>query len=274
VVELPLVVVQWTEAAGASSFPRVVVDLGSAAQLTVVERIGSADVDALSVPVVETEVADGAVLRWLSVQDLGRKVWQLGYHRSVLGSSASLLTAGIALGGDYARSRLDVDLLGEGATADMVAVYFSDGTQTHDFRTLQDHHGRKTSSDLLFKGAVAGEANAVYTGLIRVNPGAAGTSAYLTNRNIVLSEGARVDSVPNLDIVRESDVKQCGHASASGPIDEDQRFYLESRGVPTDVAERLIVMGFFEDVFRRLPVPALLSGLHDAVAAKLTAVVS
>ena len=119
----------------------------------------------------------------------------------------------------------------------------------HDFRTMQDHAAPRTTSDLLFKGAVGDTANSVYTGLIRVRPGAAGTNAFQTNRNLVLSEGAHADSVPNLEI-EENDVK-CSHASAVGPVDEDQQYYLESRGVPTDVAERLIVLG----LLRRDPRP-------------------
>ena len=121
----------------------------------------------------------------------------------------------------------------------------------HDFRTLQDHAAPATTTDLLFKGAVQDRGRSVYSGLIRVRPGARGTNAFQTNRNLVLSEGARADSVPNLEI-DENDVG-CSHASAVGPVDEEQRFYLESRGVPPEVADRLIVLGFFGEVLDRLP---------------------
>jgi Fe-S cluster assembly protein SufD len=120
---------------------------------------------------------------------------------------------------------------------------------------------------LLFKGAVEDHARSVYTGLIRVAKEAVGTNAFQTNRNLVLSEGASAESVPNLEI--ETNQVQCSHASAVGPIDEEQRFYLESRGVPTEVADRLIVLGFFGEVLERLPVPALSGRLRDAVADKL-----
>ncbi|HUQ40120.1 MAG TPA: SufD family Fe-S cluster assembly protein [Acidimicrobiales bacterium] len=269
VIEPPLLVLQWIDAELAAVFPRLVLAGGEASQLTVIEHVASADVEALSVPVVELDVADGAVVRYLTAQQLGHRVWQLGHQAGRVGRNASLSSANVALGGDYARSRVDVEMAGEGGNADLVAVYFSDGRQTHDFRTLQDHHGRRTTSDLSFKGAVAGEAHAVYTGLIRVNPGAAGTSAFLTNRNVVLSEHARVDSVPNLDIINENDLRNCGHASASGPIDTDQLFYLESRGVPTETAKRLVVLGFFDDVLARTPVPSLRALLRQAVATKL-----
>ena len=111
----------------------------------------------------------------------------------------------------------------------------------HDFRTVQHHRAPKTRSDLLYKGAVANSARSVYSGLIRVEKGARGTNAMQTNRNLVLHEGAHADSVPNLEI-EDNDVR-CSHASAVGPIAEDQRFYLESRGVPPDVADRLIALG-------------------------------
>lgn len=143
-------------------------------------------------------------------------------------------------------------MVGQGATTKQVALYYADGTQMHDFRTLQDHIAPKTYSDLLFKGAVQDTAKSVYTGLIRIREEARGSVAYQTNRNLTLSEGAWAESVPNLDI-KTNDVK-CSHASTVGPIDEEQRFYLESRGIPPQVAERLVVLGFFDDVLSLLPV--------------------
>jgi Fe-S cluster assembly protein SufD len=116
---------------------------------------------------------------------------------------------------------------------------------------------------------VAGTAHSVYSGLIRVRKGAVGTNAFQTNRNLVLSEGAHADSVPNLEI-EENDVS-CSHASAVGPVDEEQRFYLESRGVPPSVAERLIVLGFLDDVLMRTPIPDLHDWLRLELAAKLDA---
>src|SRR4029450_11788472 len=137
----------------------------------------------------------------------------------------------------------------------------------HDFRTLQDHAAPKTTSDLLFKGAVEDHARSVYTGLIRVRKDAPGTNAFQTNRNLKLSEGAWADSVPNLEI--ENNDVRCSHASAVGPIDADQRFYLESRGIPTQIAERLIVLGFFDEVLDQLPVGPLATRLRTGVSAKL-----
>ncbi len=141
----------------------------------------------------------------------------------------------------------------------------------HDFRTLQDHAAPKTTSDLLFKGAVEGRARSVYSGLIRVRKEAPGTSAFQTNRNLKLSDAAWADSVPNLEI--DTNDVRCSHASTVGPIDAEQRFYLESRGVPPDRAEELIVNGFFSEVLERLPVKAMVEPLRAHVAAKLAAAV-
>jgi Fe-S cluster assembly protein SufD len=136
-----------------------------------------------------------------------------------------------------------------------------------DFRTLQDHAAPRTRSDLLFKGAVEDEARSVYSGLVRLRREAQKANAFQTNRNLVLTEGASAESIPNLEI--EANDVRCSHASTVGPIDDDQRYYLETRGVPPATAERLIVLGFFEDVFARLPVPALATPLRRAVDEKV-----
>ncbi len=136
---------------------------------------------------------------------------------------ASLVAAAVALGGEYARLRADSALVGPGADGRLLAVYFAAGHQMHDFRTVQHHQAPKTRSDLLYKGAVANSARSVYSGLIRVEKGAAGTNAMQTNRNSILHQGAHADSVPNLEI-EDNDVR-CSHASAVGPIAEDEHFY-------------------------------------------------
>lgn len=267
VVAEPIVVLQWIDRDGVAVLPRVIVEAGEAAEVTVLDWSGSSDVAALVAPVVELRAEQSANLRYLNIQDLGPRVWQLGYSASRVARDATLLSAAVALGGDYARIRTDSKLTGTGGNAHLLAVYFGDGSQVHDFRTLQDHDAPKTTSDLLFKGAVGGTSRSVYSGLIRVRKGAAGTNAFQTNRNLVLSEGAHADSVPNLEI-EENDVR-CSHASAVGPVDEDQRYYLESRGVPPEVAERLIILGFFDEILERTPVAGLRPLLRLAVVDKL-----
>jgi Fe-S cluster assembly protein SufD len=263
----PLVVVHWLDAEGAAVFPRLEVEVGPHASVEVLEVVASSDVGPLVVPMTVLEVGAGATLGFGQVQLLGRRAWQLGNQVSRVGRDATLRSMTLALGGDYARVRTDSVLEGPGGRSELLAAYFGAGSQMHDLRTVQQHAAPQARSDLLFKGVVANQAHSVYSGLIRVEKGARGTNAFQTNRNLVLSEGARADSVPNLEI-EDNDVR-CSHASAVGPIDESQRFYLESRGVPAPAAERLIAMGFLDDVLERFPVHGLLAWLRSAVAAKV-----
>jgi len=263
----PIVVVHWISADGAAIFPRTFVTIEAGAEASVVEILASADVASLVVPVTELDVADGARLRYVTVQNLGPRVWQLGLQASRVGRDADCLAHTVAFGGEYARVRSDSALVGRGATSHLLAVYFGEDHQMHDFATFQSHTGKHTTSNLLFKGAVANSSHSVYRGIIQVQKGASGTNAFQTNRNLVLDEGAHADSVPTLEI-EENDVS-CSHASAVGPIDEEQRFYLESRGVPPEVADRLIVFGFLDDALERVPVRSLLPWLRATLADKL-----
>jgi Fe-S cluster assembly protein SufD len=272
VVEQPIVVLHWSQGDGRATFPHTLVDAGEGAAVTVFDRFGSPDpgpghtglfVDA----VVELLVADNAHVRYVSVQEHGPRTWQVALQRAHVGRDASLRSAAVALGGEYARLRSESQLVGEGAESDLMAVYFGDGSQMLDFRTLQDHAAPRTRSDLLFKGAVEDRAQSVYSGLIRIRKDAQHSNAFQTNRNLVLTEGAEAKSVPNLEI--EADDVRCSHASTVGPIDDDQLYYLASRGVPPAEAERLIVLGFFDDVFEQLPLPSLVVPLRRSVIEKI-----
>jgi Fe-S cluster assembly protein SufD len=231
-------------------FPRTLVHLADNAAATVVELLVSGDEAVLVLPTVELSAGDGARLTHDVVQHLGTSAWQIGRLFAAAGRDSTLKSFQASLGASYARMRTDSILTGQGGSSELLAAYFGDGDQMHDFRTLQEHVAPRTTSDLVFKGAVAGSARSVYSGLIHMRKGAKGANAFQTNRNLVLSDGAHADSVPNLDI-EENDVR-CSHASAVGPVDEQQRFYLESRGVPPTVAERLIVLGFFAELLERV----------------------
>jgi Fe-S cluster assembly protein SufD len=267
IVDQPIVIVHHLDGDGIASFSRTIVLAGENSDATVIEHQSSSDVSAFSDPVVDLDVADSARLRYLNVQDLGARVFQVGYQASRVGRDATLQSSVVALGGDYARVRTDSRIDGKGGTSYLTAVYFADGARMHDFRTIQDHIAPKTTSDLLFKGAVSDTARSVYSGLIRVGKEARGTNAYQTNRNLVLSEGAGAESVPNLEI--ETNDVICSHASAVGPIDDEQRYYLESRGIPPEVAERLIVLGFFGEVLDRLPASSAIAGLRATLVRRL-----
>jgi Fe-S cluster assembly protein SufD len=265
----PVVVLDWVPAGGQASFPRTLVRLAEGSSACVLEVVASKEGPLFCAPVVELEVAEGAHLDYLCVQLLSAQAFQVAYQASQVGAGGSLVSFNLALGGDYARVRTDSVLSGAQAASRLLAAYFGDGTQMHDFRTLQDHAAPRTTSDLLFKGAVKDCAHSVYSGMIRVHKGARGTNAFQTNRNLVIHEGARADSVPNLEI-EENDVR-CSHASAVGPIAADQRFYLESRGVPPEMADRLITLGFLDEVLARTPVPALVDHLRLELVRQLDA---
>jgi Fe-S cluster assembly protein SufD len=268
VVAEPIVVTHTIAGDGAAHFPRLVIDAGPDSEVTVVERFVTPNGDrALVVPVLQLRAAPAARVKYLGVNELGPAVWQIAHQQAVGERDSTTLLATVALGGDYARVRTDARLVGQGGSTRQVALYFAGDTQMHDFRTLQDHAAPKTHSDLLFKGAVQDTAKSVYTGLIRIRHDAKGSQAFQTNRNLTLSEGAWAESVPNLEI-ETNDVK-CSHASTVGPIDPEQRFYLESRGLQPHIAERLVVLGFFDEVLAQLPAGDLAAELRSRVSAKL-----
>jgi len=267
VVERPIVVLHWSVGAGQASFPHTLVVAGDDSEVAVVDRYASTGGDHLVDAVVELMVGERARVRYLSVQEHGPHTWQVALQRAHVGAGATLRSSAVALGGDYARLRSEARLEGRGAESDQLAVYFGDGTQMHDFRTLQDHAAPETHSTLLFKGAVEDEAHSVYSGLVHLRPEAQRSEAHQTNRNLVLSDGAVAESIPNLEI--EADDVRCSHASTVGTVDDDQRYYLATRGIPPEEADRLIVLGFFDDVLSRLPVRSLAAPLRDAVTRKI-----
>ena len=267
VIERPIVVLHWADLEGVASFPHTLVVAGAGSEVAVVERHGSPNIDHLAIGVTEVVVGDNAHVRHLCVQEHGSKTVSIMLQRSHLGRDSTLRSSAVALGGHYSRLRVESFLGGERSESDLLAVYFGDRSQMHDFRTLQDHAAPRTRSELLFKGAVEDTARSVYSGMIHLRPDAQKSQAYQTNRNLVLTEGAGAESIPNLEI--EADDVRCSHASTVGPIDDDQLYYLETRGVRPEDAERLIVLGFFEDVFAKLPVPALAGALRRVVHEKV-----
>ena len=273
---------------GLAVFPWLSLKLGENASANVLELTGTGALEGLSqsnqsqsdqsqsdrnhtppdmfvCPLVTMRVPSSARLRYLNVQSLPADSWQIASQVADVGSQATLVSSTAALGGSYARLRTDCSLSGRGATGDIVALSFADENQTIDFRTFHSHIAPDTSSNLLFKGAIDDEARSIYTGLIRVGPEARGTNAFQTNRNLKLSDTAWAESVPNLEI--ENNDVACSHASTVGPVEEEQMFYLQSRGVPDDVAERLIVDGFFAETLDALPlqsaVPMVRRALHE-----------
>jgi len=275
VVVDPIVIVHWCDGeaddrvVAPATFPRTAVRLGVGAHASVVEVLAGAvgEARALVAPVTELLVDDGAVLNYVSLQVLGTAAWHLGHLSGRAGRDARLSVFTVGLGGAYDRARSDCLSVGVGASSELRSAYLGTGSQIHDVRTLQDHAAPHTTSNLLCKGAVAGTSRSVYSGMIRVRNGAVKTEAMQTNQNLVLDERAHADSVPNLDI-EENDVR-CSHASTVGPVDEDQLYYLESRGVEPHKAEELIVLGFFDDLIDRSPIASVARRLRREVRIRL-----
>ena len=266
-VQAPVVVDVQSVSGGTVSFPHVNVIAGPGSEGTVMLVYRSApDADLLVSPVVEVLADQNARVTLLVVQRLDSSARMVAHHHLIADRDATVRTEEIGLGSRYARQRLGITLAGSGSSAQMSGIYFGDGSQVLDYRIFVTHSGPRTTSDILLKGAVADRAEAVWTGLMRVEKSAMGTSAFETNRNLILSDKAKVHSVPNLEIL--TDDLQCGHGSSSGPLEEEHLYYLMSRGLPRDRSERLLVRGFFDEVLSNLAVPDLAGPARNAVSAK------
>jgi Fe-S cluster assembly protein SufD len=215
----------------------------------------------------EIVLKDGAKLRYVSLQNWSREVVQQNKIRARLARDARLESLTVSLGGDAARAEVEVDLEGPGSESEMLGLYFADEGQHYNQYTLQHHASDHALSDLLFKGALRDASTAVYSGVIVVDPGAQKTDAYQTNRNLLLDAESEAVSIPQLEI-KANDVR-CSHGSTTGPVPEDQRFYLMSRGLRPEVAEHVLVTGFLHEVMNRVTLPKVAQYVERVVQAKL-----
>lgn len=253
VVGDPLVVEIQGVTPGAVSFPHLSIRLAENAEAKVLVVYRSApDRRLVMVPEIDLEVGPGASLRFLSLQGLDHAATSVVHQRVNLDRDSTARIGEVGLGGRLARLDLGVDMAGNGSSAQVVGLYFGEGSQTLDYRMLITHQGRNTSSDVFLKGAVEDEAQSVFTGLLRIEKDARGTSTFETNRNLVLSENAKAHSVPNLEILCDDVI--CGHGSSVGPLEHEHLYYLQSRGLTRARAERLLIRGFFQEVIDRLPI--------------------
>jgi len=267
-VELPLQSLTYLDAAGSAVFPHTLLVVEEGASLTFIDRYVSPDLEsALSVAAVEVFAGPNSQVRYVSLQDWGRGLTHLSVQRAQVDRDAQLRSLAVAFGADLSRTEVESVLTGPGGHSEMLGVYFTDGTQHFDHRSLQDHIAPHCTSDLLYKGALRDSSRVVYSGLIHIAPGAKGSDAFQTNRNVVLSDEAKADSIPNLEI--ENNDVRCSHAASVGPVDEDEVFYLQTRGIPRDEAERLIVRGFFQEVLDRVPLEEVRRGLATAIEDEL-----
>jgi Fe-S cluster assembly protein SufD len=217
---------------------------------------------------VELYVGQGASLRYVSLQNWERNVLHFNTIRSSTEKDATINSLVVSLGSQLSRTNVEAGITASGSDSEMLGLYFADSNQVLDHHTLQDHVSPNAHSDLLYKGALRDESLAVFSGLIRVEPGAQKTDAYQTNRNLILgTDEAMAVSLPNLEIMAD-DVK-CSHGSTTGQVDDVELFYLMSRGIPRREAEKLVVFGFFGEVTSRIPFKGLKEKLDRAIEGKI-----
>jgi Fe-S cluster assembly protein SufD len=267
-IELPLQTFTYLDAEGAAVFPHTLVVIEAGSEVTFIDRYASPDLGrAFSDAITEIHVGDGAHVRYVSIQEWGSGVTHLGIQRATVGRDATLRTLNIGFGASLARAEAETVLAEPGGFSEMLGVFFADEDQHFDHRSIQDHVAPNCTSDLLYKGALRDRSRAVYSGWVHVRPDAQKTNAMQTSRNIVLSEHAKADAIPNLEI--EANDVRCGHAASVGPVDEDAIFYLTSRGIPRAEAERLIVSGFFQEVLDRVKIDEVREGAEKAIQDEL-----
>ena len=268
-MEEPVRLVRWIDQPGTAVFPRTLVIAGEGSHVGIVEEFRSRDFETqVFVCGVVELIADAAAdVQYVTLQRLGVNVRQLSIQRTTARRDANLDTLAVNLGGKVARVDLAASLEGTGARSDMLGLYFGQADQHFDHNTRQDHRVPHASSDLLYKGALDDRSKAVFRGLIRVWPKAQRTDAYQTNRNLLLSRQAQATSLPNLEI--QADDVRCSHAATVGHLDDEELFYIMSRGVPRKDAERLVVFGFFGEVLDRLPMPDVVRELRSEIEAKI-----
>jgi Fe-S cluster assembly protein SufD len=260
----PVVVDVRAQESGTSSYPYVGIELDDGAEAEVVIAYRSAPhVDSVMVPRIDINVGQGAHLRLLNVQNLGQDTRSVSYDRVTVGRDASVKIGEIGLGGRLARLDLGVGLDGAGGEVQVTGLYFGHRRQILDYRLVITHRGANTRSNVFLKGAVEDEAQSIFSGLLKIEKDARRSSAFETNRNLVLSEEAKANSVPNLEILCNDVI--CGHASSVGPLEEEHLYYLQSRGLRQRPAERLLVGGFFREIVERLPVAGVGGPVSEVV---------
>jgi Fe-S cluster assembly protein SufD len=218
---------------------------------------------------VELVVGDGASLAVVSLQDWAADTVHLSHHHAQLGRDARLTHTAVTLGGSVVRLAPSVRYAGPGGDAELRGLYFADAGQHLEHRLFVDHAERNCRSRVSYKGALQGtEAHAVWIGDVIIRAGASGTDTYEYNRNLVLTDGTRVDSVPNLEILT-GEVVGAGHASASGRLEDHHLFYLMARGIPFDEARQLVIRGFFGELIAQIEVPELRDRITRSIEAEL-----
>ncbi|MEU5364402.1 Fe-S cluster assembly protein SufD [Streptomyces sp. NPDC005925] len=256
---------------GGVAYGHQVIELGAFAEaVVVIDHTG----DAVLAANVDYVLGDGARLTVVSVQDWDAKAVHVGQHNTVVGRDASFKSVVVTFGGDLVRLNPRVTYAGPGGEAELLGLYFTDRGQHQEHRLLVDHNVPHCKSHVVYKGALQGDdAHAVWIGDVLIEAAAEGTDTYEMNRNLVLTDGARVDSVPNLEI-ETGEIVGAGHASATGRFDDEQLFYLMARGIKEHDARRLVVRGFFAELVQQIGVPDIEERLLAKIEEELEASVA
>jgi len=265
-VALPLGILIESVAAGHASMNHTLIVLERDSHLRFIEELqgGETSQQAFSSRVVELILHDGSGLDFASIQRFSETMFDFYTIRAIQGRETRLNLNTIELGARLSKGRVEAMLNGNGADVRLYGLYLGDRDQHYDRFTLQDHRGVSTTSDLLFKGVLADNARSVYSGFIRMHPGAKLSRAYQQNRNILLSRTARADSIPNLEI-SENDILGCTHGATVGKVDEEQLFYLMSRGLSRSESTQMLVEGFIEQLIDNVPLTSLQNSLRDEI---------
>jgi Fe-S cluster assembly protein SufD len=254
--------------AGRRSNAHFVLEAGANSRsVVIVEHTGAADHNGN----LEVIVGEGAHLTVISVQLWEDDARHLGQHDAQVGKDAVYKHIAVSLGGSVVRLNSNVRFSGEGAEAELLGLYFADAGQHLEHRSFVDHNVANCKSNVLYKGALQGKnAHTVWVGDVLIQKQALGTDSYEKNQNLVLTDGCRADSVPNLEI-ETGLIEGAGHASSTGRFDDEHLFYLMARGIPEEVARRLVVRGFLNEIIQQIKVPALEERLTEAVERELAA---
>lgn len=259
----------WVAGQFTGAFSQLLVIGGENSRGTIIEYFHSADEHpAFLSNYCDLHIRPGGSLKLIRVQKLNRKSLCMKFLSSITERDAHVLTCAVHLGSQFTRAENRSRLTGPGGSSDMLSIALTDGNQIIDQRTLQEHNAPNCRSDLLYKNALNHISKTIFSGLIRVAPGASGTDAYQTNRNLLLTERAEADSLPGLEILND-DVK-CSHGATTGQVEPEQLFYLRARGIPPQQAFRLLVLGFLEDVLARIGDEPLQARLEQLIEEKFS----
>jgi Fe-S cluster assembly protein SufD len=256
--------------AGQLATPHTLIVTGANSRVVVIEDFRSTGEDIAVIPVVEIVPGPGSEVRYTALHQWGRATRVFSEQRTVTQRDAAVVSLSLVTGGSVVKSHIESSLAGQGSSSELFGLFVGDDRQHVDFYTLQDHIGPNTRSDLLYKSAMTGSSRSVYYGLTRVGLGAKNADANQVDRNLLLSRTAKADSDPVLEILT-NDVIRVSHGATAGPVDEEQLFYLQTRGLTHQAAEALLVRGFLNQVLDRVPDEALREELTIAIEAKLGA---